>query len=304
MPSIDMLRWAAIAIESSGQAVVSADLSQSGDGGPWLLNIGYGGSTVRAVLRLDDPKDISAVRRFSTEASATYVATQHELAAPSLLASDLDGSVTGHLAILQTALPGSSRIPIKPDGLRLRALGRALAAVHGVAASPTAALPTRLRPLDGVDFGVLPLPEGSAQLLTTARGLLTERTPPGERHTFVHGDFWQGNTLWEDHRHTGTIDWDFAGVGPAGVDLGSARCDVAVIYGHGAEDEVLGGWEEVMGESLPNVGWWDAVAATSTPPDLAMWLPNFHHQGRTDLDLTTVTLRRDSFLAAALQQLR
>jgi hypothetical protein len=40
-----------------------------------------------------------------------------------------------------------------------------------------------------------------------------------------------------------------------------------------------------------------------TPPDLAMWLPNFHHQGRTDLDAITVTQRRDSFLATALRQI-
>jgi hypothetical protein len=32
-----------------------------------------------------------------------------------------------------------------------------------------------------------------------------------------------------------------------------------------------------------------------------MWLPNFHHQGRQDLDLATVTDRRDAFLLNALK---
>ena len=287
---------------SSGQVLVSADLSQSGDDGPWLLNIERGDSTVRAVLRLDDPDDISAIQRFSTAAAALDVAKQHGLAAPLLLAADLDGSMTGHLAILESALPGSSRIPKEPDRGRLRALGRELAALHAITVSPTSALPTRLRPVSDEDFSVFPLPQESVQLFTSARGLLTDSTPPGERHTFVHGDFWQGNTLWKDHRHTGTIDWDCAGVGPAGVDLGSARCDAALMYGDGAEQEVLAGWREGMGEPPKNVGWWDVVAATCTPPDLSMWLPNFHHQGRTDLDLATVTLRRDSFLAAALDE--
>jgi hypothetical protein len=32
-----------------------------------------------------------------------------------------------------------------------------------------------------------------------------------------------------------------------------------------------------------------------------LWLPSFHHQDRDDLDLATVTTRRDAFLAAALR---
>ena len=243
------------------------------------------------------------MHRFSTEAAAIELAEHHGLAAPRLLASDLDGSVTGKLAILQSALPGGSQIPVEPHQDRLSALGRGLGRVHNVAAVPTTALPLRRRPIEDVDFGALPIPEGSVELLTTARRLLSERTAPEEPRGLVHGDFWQGNTLWESDRYVGTVDWDCAGVGPPGVDLGSARCDVAVMYGLGAEDEVLVGWEEIMGRSALNVAWWDIVAATCTPPDLSMWLPNFHHQGRDDLDLTTVTRRRDSFLAAALQHL-
>ena len=303
VPSTDLLLWAAKAIGSSGQAVLSANLSQSGDKGPWLLTVGSSDGTVRAVLRLDDSTDVDSVHRFSTEAAAIELAEHHGLAAPRLLASDLDGSVTGKLAILQTALPGGSQIPVEPHQDRLLALGRGLARVHKVAAVPTMALPLRRRPTEDVDFGALPIPERSVELLTTARRFLSERPVPEEPQGLVHGDFWQGNTLWESDRYIGTIDWDCAGVGPPGVDLGSARCDVAMMYGLGAEDEVLVGWEEVMDRSALNVAWWDTVAATCTPPDLSMWLPNFHHQGRDDLDLTTVTRRRDSFLAAALQHL-
>jgi aminoglycoside phosphotransferase (APT) family kinase protein len=119
---------------------------------------------------------------------------------------------------------------------------------------------------------------------------------------FVHGDLWQGNTLWEGSEHCGTLDWDFAGVGPAGVDLGSLRCDLAVMYGEEAADEVMVGWEESHTTRALDVAWWDLVACMSTPPDMAMWLPNFHHQGRVDLDIATVTKRRDAFLAAALDR--
>ncbi len=217
-----------------------------------------------------------------------------------MVGEDLDGAAIGQPALLETALPGSSRIPAIPEPDRLRALGRAAGSIHAVAIEPSPALPLRARSLDDVEFGSLRVPEASADLFAIARNVVAAASASVEPNVFVHGDLWQGNTLWEGSRHCGTLDWDVAGVGPAGIDLGSLRCDVAVMFGQRAADVVLAGWEEIRGIPATNVAWWDIVAATSTPPDMAMWLPNFHHQGRQDLDLDTVTVRRDGFLAAAL----
>jgi hypothetical protein len=49
------------------------------------------------------------------------------------------------------------------------------------------------------------------------------------------------------------------------------------------------------------VAYWDVVAALCTPPDLGMWLPNMHEQGREDLDVETMERRREEFLVAALR---
>ena len=252
------------------------------------------------VLHLGDPLDATARGHLATHVAALELAERRALAAPRVVAVDPEGTASGQPALIETALPGSSRIPALPESDRLRALGRAAGAIHAIAAQPSPTLPVRLRSLDDIDFGALHVPESSAELFTTARGVIAAASTPSERHVFVHGDLWQGNTLWDGSRHCGTIDWDFAGVGPAGVDLGSLRCDVAVMFGQQAADEVLVGWEEMSATRASNVAWWDLVAALSTPPDMAMWLPNFHHQGREDLDLITVTVRRDAFLFAAL----
>jgi aminoglycoside phosphotransferase (APT) family kinase protein len=119
----------------------------------------------------------------------------------------------------------------------------------------------------------------------------------------VHGDFWQGNTLWDGALFVGSVDWDYAGIGPGGIDLGSLRCDVAVMFGPDAADEVAVGWKEQFGDAPELLAYWDVVSCLSAPADLNFWLPNFHAQGRTDLDITTVTARRDAFLAAALFEL-
>ena len=46
---------------------------------------------------------------------------------------------------------------------------------------------------------------------------------------------------------TGLIDWDNAGPGDPGVDLGSLRCDAAICYGTQAITDVLQGWEHAAG---------------------------------------------------------
>lgn len=106
VPSTELLCWVATAVGLPSSAVASSDMSQSGRGGPWLVDIGSGESTVKAVLKLGDSKDIGAVHRFATEAAAIELAALHGLRVPRLLASDLDGSVTDKLVILRTVLAG------------------------------------------------------------------------------------------------------------------------------------------------------------------------------------------------------
>jgi aminoglycoside phosphotransferase (APT) family kinase protein len=79
----------------------------------------------------------------------------------------------------------------------------------------------------------------------------------------VHGDLWCGNTLWDGSRLTAVLDWDCAGVGPPGIDLGSLRCDAAWCHGIEAAEHVLDGWEAETGRTASDVPYWDAVAALS-----------------------------------------
>ena len=87
----------------------------------------------------------------------------------------------------------------------------------------------------------------------------------------MHGDLWQGNAIWSAGRLSGLVDWDCAGAGPPGVDLGSLRLDAALCFGQAAKEEVLGAWEQTA--------------------------------GRPNLDQATLVERRDAFLSAALERL-
>ena len=260
-------------------------------GTPWLLRAGQR----NVVLRTGRPHERV---QFRTEAAALEVAAKAGIAAPPLL------GYNGDVLMLLDGLPGTSRIPLEPDERRLRAYGAAAARIHAVPLEPSEALPTRDRPLADLDFAQLRREHGASRLLLDAEEVVAASRPAGEPVAFTHGDLWQGNTLWDGGTLSAVLDWDAAGVGSAGVDLGSVRGDVAVCFGVEAIDLVLAGWEEQAGHPAANVGYWDAVAALATPPDMGLVAATIADQGRPDLnDGPLLNARRDAFLQQALDRL-
>jgi hypothetical protein len=277
-------------------------LPQADEAGPWRLDLGDDRPARRAVLGLGGVGEPG----LATEVAALDLCAAHGIPAPRVLAADETGAETGRPVLVQTWITGESRVPGPGEPSRGRDLGRAAAAIHAVDVAPSVPLPVRASSLATVPFETLPVPAACADLFAEVREAVAATPAPTGPTGFVHGDLWQGNTLWDDGEHVGTLDWDHAGVGHPTVDLGSLRWDLAVLGGGGGAEEVLVGWEEAGGRRLPpeDVGRADLVAVLASPPDLALWLPNFHAQGRPDLTLDLVTTRRDAFARRALDALR
>ena len=104
-------------------------------------------------------------------------------------------------------------------------------------------------------------------------------------------------------RLTGVVDWDSAGVGPAGIDLGLAALRRGHVVRAAGGRAVLAGYEDVLGRPADDVAYWDVVAALCTPPEVDWFVDAVRDQGRTDLDQPTLLRRRDAFLRAALDRL-
>lgn len=242
----------------------------------------------------------SAVLRRSwaadTEVAALRVAAEHGIAAPTLLA-------LGEELMLVSAIPGTSHAPEIPTEHRLRTLGAAAAALHAVELAPSEHLPLRHHSIATVDFVRWRARDGTTPLLRAAEQAVATRPEPPSTPVLLHGDLWQGNTMWVRDDLVAVVDWDCAGVGHPGVDLGSLRCDVALMYGIDAVDTVLEGWQERIGRPADATAYWDVVACLSTPPDLAEWETTIQEQGRPDLDVPTLTARRDELLRDALDRL-
>ena len=304
MPSEQVLRWAAEAV--GGTRVVSAENVSRSDhrlSGTFRLRIE--GQAVRAtdvILKVPIPRWILDAMVI-TNARALQLAETHGLAAPRLIAADLDGSASGTVATLETFLPGSADLPPKVSIARLREVGAAIARAHAFSMDAQPDLPYRPRPI-AVDDRAAERRRGwmpTTPLLRQADEQVTSHGLPAGPSVFVHGDVWGGNVLWEGDRCVALIDWKTAGVGDPGVDLGSLRMQMALQYGHDAPAHVLEGWERQAGRAASAVPYWDAVAALNTPTVMHGW-PGFADDG-SPLDAAAVTERRDAFLRTALDQL-
>lgn len=333
-PSEAALAWTrrAFGADASVLSVKSLNVGR----GPWLLRVDQSGRTRDVVLRV-------AGRIWSeqivTGAAALRYAEEHGLPAPRLLAADLDGHLAGVPATLETALPGSSRLPNRVSVAQLRATGAALARVHKIPLDPRPELPLRHHstyPISGYDRSrsrhwaalyrtcpeqdkgriVEALCEWTAEPLSRVQEWLNEPLPtplllwaddcvrehgrPDGPTCFVHADVWWGNTRWDGDTFLALIDWKDAGAENPGVDIGCFRFQMAITYG-ADPDPILEGWEREFGMPATNVAYWDAVTALNSPTVLDGY-PGYDDQGRP-LDAAAVTARRDAFLRAALDRL-
>lgn len=263
-------------------------------GAPWLVRYRTADGDGSAVLRVGEPGSSGETER---EVRGIELAGAGGVPMAGVIAARADDEAA---LLLIEHVRGSSHQPVEPDPARLDALGAVAARISAI--EPEAALPSVTHPIPSVDFAELRA-RSPQPLMTLAQQRLaaTEcRDPVG----FVHGDLWSGNTLWRDGDLAAVIDWDCAGCGPAGVDLGSLRCDAAMCYGLDAADRVRDGWERAAGRQADSVAYWDVVAALSTPPDIDWFADAIAGMtGRPDLTADVLQDRRDGFLADALDRL-
>ncbi|GAB3424458.1 phosphotransferase family protein [Flindersiella endophytica] len=295
-----LLRWAAAAVGPDATVTVQRGLREGSN--PWLVTIDDGGRSSEAVLKLGHPDDPAG---FRTEVAALSLASERGIPAPRLLASDLDGTYVDKPVLLETVVPGSSQIPVEAAPERLRATGACIAPLRTIAVAASAELPLRARPISASDFaaGRRDGTDPTTPLLAAADERIQALPTPDGDPVLVHGDLWQGNLLWHNGSVSGIIDWDMAGVGHPSLDLAALRLDAVLLYGSGAEDLVLDGWQQATGCTAEALPYWDAVAALNMPGDMALFEPVIRDQGRTDLTADTLNDRRDTFLRQAIAAL-
>jgi aminoglycoside phosphotransferase (APT) family kinase protein len=98
------------------------------------------------------------------------------------------------------------------------------------------------------------------------------RIPQTNATTLLHGDYWQGNVIWQDGQLVGIIDWEDAAVGDPLADLSKVRLELLWAFGV----EGMQRFTELYGAQMPQVDlthlpYWDLFAALSPASRLAEW---------------------------------
>jgi aminoglycoside phosphotransferase (APT) family kinase protein len=292
-PSGEQLMWVLQLVD--GDTITSVEGLRAG-GSPWRVRwAAADGAAGTVLLRTGSAEEAEAQARAET---AMPIADSQGVPVPNVIGTRVDEESA---LLLLEWIEGSSVVPAEPDPARLEALG-AMAATIFRSNLRDIELPEVTRPISAIDFAALRAASPHELLERAAHKLETIQVE--DRIGLVHGDLWSGNVLWRDGELVAVLDWDCAGTGPAGIDLGSLRLDAAMNFGADAAQHVLAGWEREAAGSAQSLAYWDAVAAVNTPPDLGWFVEStIEALGRPDLTRELMVRRRDEFLADALDRL-
>jgi hypothetical protein len=203
LPSEQVLRWVTgVRGGLRVLSVVNPSRSTHRPSGTFRLRVeGTSTGTSDLILKVSVPRWITD-GMVITNARALRLAETHGVAAPRLIAADLDGSASGAVATLETCLSGSSDFPPVVSAARLREAGAAIAKVNAVVLESEADLPRRPGPWDADDRAAARRRGRTATtpLLQEADERVRSHRVGESASVFLHGDVWGGNMLWEDNR--------------------------------------------------------------------------------------------------------
>lgn len=232
------------------------------------------------------------------EAAALSKAALVGVPTPGLVAFDEGGGECGAPATLMERLSG--RVELRPAdvGAWLGRLAGAVAPFHELGAEEFAwsyhpyADPSSLGP---------PAWSRVPALWEKAVEIVCGPRPPA-RECFIHRDFHPANVLWSRGRVSGVVDWVNACRGPAGIDVGWCRHNLARMYGVAAADEFLGFYRELAGPRFVYDPFWDLIALIELLPGPPGVYPGWPAFGLTGLDELTLRERADEYLSSLMKR--
>ena len=123
----------------------------------------------------------------------------------------------------------------------------------------------------------------------------------------LHGDFWPGNTLWQDDKLVAVIDWEDAHFGEPLSDLAQSRSEISWIFGSEAVNHFTAVYQQSIDIDYADLPYWDLCAALRfvrfIDGDLS-WIPDFFGEhGRTDLTPSKITNRVQKYIYQAFEKL-
>ena len=223
--------------------------------------------------------------------------TASGVAVPRVIWADISGERLGCPSILETRLPGRVSWPSASRPGAPQQLGKALRAIHTVAApsglpNPSGWVRWTMHSDSGRSGWLHAHPK--VGLVAEAISSAAER-PLRRRPVCSHGDFGPGNALWFRGQLSGIIDWETAQQAPPGSDVGACRFDCFVTGGPAVAEAFLEGYSAEVQDSW----YWELLCALKFVALYREWLPVWRSFG-LNIDEDTVRSRIDAAIDDAL----
>jgi aminoglycoside phosphotransferase (APT) family kinase protein len=259
------------------------------------------GETTHAVLRRFTDREW--VEREPDIALREALSLQHAgragLPSPALIAVDARGDRCGVPTTLVTRLAGDVELaPIDMDQW-LRGLARAAADIHRVDAAGFRWKYQRYN-----DDAALSVPGWSEEAEAWRKAIAVVTGPPRSyAEVFVHRDYHPSNVLWQNDRVTGVVDWVNGCRGPAGIDVGWCRHNLANLRGVTAADDFLAAYLTAAGSDFTYDPYWDLMTIVELLPGPPTMYEGWSLAGFPRITNAVMRERVDAYIASVVARL-
>lgn len=190
------------------------------------------------------------------EAGSLGLASKVDVPAPEIIAYDAHGNECGVPTVLMTMLEGAVELIPNNRIEWVDGLAEALVKVHAVNATD---FPWTYFTYNDIPQLEIPtwssVPEAWEKVIGIVRG-----PRPKVDECFIHRDYHPANVLWKDGEVSGLVDWVNACRGPAGIDIGHCRLNLALLYDVATADEFLTAYQKHAGELFIYDPYWDLLS--------------------------------------------
>lgn len=231
------------------------------------------------------------------EAESLHMAGNAEVITPQFIAFDERGAICGQPSVLMTKLEGS--VILMPDDMDhwVTGLAKSLIQIHSLEAIDFPWSYFTYKDLESLE---IPAWSQYPDLWSTAFKLVKGPRPKG-KDCFIHRDFHPSNVLWSEGAVSGVVDWVNACHGPAGIDIGHCRVNLALLHGVSAADAFLKAYERNADPSFPYDLYWDLLSIIDIlfgPPEV---YPGWTALGVTGLTNQLMQERLDTYLLSLIK---
>lgn len=233
------------------------------------------------------------------EAESLRLATEVGIETPEIIAFEEEVDRCGVPVVLMSLLDGE--VNLKPHHMErwLARLAKTLIHVHEVKAE---SFGWEYYTYNNMSHMVVPEWSGVQELWARALEIAKNPRPKFEAR-FIHRDYHPANVLWKNDEVSGVVDWVNACRGPAGVDVGHCRVNLAMLYDVQAADGFLMAYQQNTKGVFKYDVYWDVISLFDILFGLPTVYPGWEAFGVTGLTDKMMEKRLDKYVESLVARL-